>query len=96
MIHCRNCNKIILPETALEHSSDSWVLLQAIWYECIYCGTGNHIRFEKNKIQRISILGAPGPTWEVIEEIDEDISLRNDPTYLHVWHKQKHYEFKAM
>ena len=94
MIHCKQCHDEIPPLVALESSSVSWPLLQTIWYECRKCKTGNHIRFQNQQIQRIEIIGAPCPEWEVVErERDKAISYRVDPSYLHIWYNDTHYEF---
>ena len=80
----------------LQHSQFSWPQMQTIWYQCCACEQGNHIRFSNGLVEQIKIISAPGPDWEVINSLLEpNIAIRIDPDYLHIWHKLKHYEFKA-
>lgn len=67
MVTCKNCGEKIDALTALENARYSWPQLQTIWYACVRCCTGNHIRFLEDTIQRIEISGAPGPEWEIVQ-----------------------------
>ena len=49
----------------------------------------------KGEAQIIKML-AQGPDWEVIARAKEpDITVRQDPEYLHVWLGNQHYEVPA-
>jgi len=94
MIHCKNCSSEIRIDDVLFAAPYSWPSFQAVWYECVSCGTGNHVRFQDDEIQRIEIVGAPGPTWDIVEVAKAPgITIREDPGCLHVWHNGQHYEF---
>ena len=67
MVTCKNCGETIDALTALENAPYSWPELQSIWYPCVRCSAGNHIRFLEHTLQRIEIMGAPGPDWEIVQ-----------------------------
>jgi hypothetical protein len=95
-MNCIYCQSQIELETALENSPFSWPEMSTIWHECRKCGHGNHIRFESGRYSQIKMLGAPGPDWDSLNDFPEvSISIRQDPEYLHVWFKGKHYEIRA-
>ncbi len=86
MVRCGNCGESVDVLTALEKSPYSWPNLQAIWYRCVNCGGGNHIRFLRDTVQRIEITGAPGPTWEVIEnERYAGVEVKAELEQLVIW-----------
>ena len=86
MVKCENCGEKVDALTALENAPYSWPNLHTVWYPCVSCGAGNHIRFLKNTLQRIEITGAPGPTWDVVEsEQHADIEAKSEPKQLVVW-----------
>jgi hypothetical protein len=86
MVRCGNCGVEVDALMALENAPYSCPNSHAIWHPCLECGAGNHIRFQKDTIQRIEITGAPGPTWEVVEsEGYAGIESAAEPEQLVIW-----------
>lgn len=85
-LECKECRKMIDLEDAVQASPYSWPQMQTFWYECPGCRTGNHIRVTKGLASIIEIIGAPGPTWEAVENCPtEGLDMSEDPGFLHVW-----------
>ena len=82
--------------SAIAGSPYSWPRMSAFWHECPICGTGNHLKVMKNRIETIEILGAPGPNWETIQTaVCKGIETREDPEFLHVWLNGHHRAIEA-
>lgn len=85
-LECKECRKKIDLEDAVLSSPFSWPQMQTFWHECVGCGTGNHIRIVKGMASIIEIIGAPGPTWETLENCPtERLDMNEDPGFLHIW-----------
>ncbi|MFK8068337.1 MAG: hypothetical protein AB8D52_08830 [Gammaproteobacteria bacterium] len=93
---CNHCGKDFKVQHAIEGSVFSWPQRQTIWRVCLQCEQGNHIRFDNGLVQLITLQGSPGYEYDVISTINEPtISVRIDPSFLHIWFLGKHYEIKA-
>lgn len=93
---CLHCQEEFGLGEALAKSLFSWPEMATIWFECGSCGKGNHIRFQKGGYGQIRMLGAPGPEWEQIVFFPcSSVHVRQDPSFLHVWVGEKHYEVAA-
>ena len=91
-----NCGKSFSFISSLESAKYSWPNLRTYWYKCIDCNSGNHIKVSDGRYQQIEIIGAPGPEWEVINTFQEkSLIYRQDPSWLHIWVNEIHYEIKA-
>jgi hypothetical protein len=86
----------LLPEQVLRHGTFSWPEMHAFWAACPSCGKGSHFRVSSNEMSQIVIVGAPGPEWREVRTIAvQDLFVRVDPSFLHVWLGATHYEFPA-
>ncbi len=86
MMKCRQCQTDVDLATAVDASPFSWPNMQTIWHVCPVCKVTAHLRFIPDGVQRIEIVGAPGPTWDVLETYRRPgIVVRSEPDYLHVW-----------
>ena len=95
-LECPACSLEITPLQALACGSFSWPLMASWWVICPHCQAGSHFRAEPNVIAQYVILGAPGPNWEETRRVAvPGLTLRADPSFLHIWHLGKHYEFPA-
>lgn len=93
IMKCVYCQKDFDILNAIESSPFSWPHRNSIWYECLQCGQGSHLRFSEGKVQVIKPQGSPGYEYDVLSEISEpSIKIRVDPGYLHIWYLGKHYE----
>ena len=93
---CRNCGNSIDIQDALVEAEFSFPELNAIYHVCAHCESCMHLRFGKDMVKLIDIVGAPGPHWNVVEEIQlSGTSVRSDPRFLHVWLEDQHYEIAA-
>lgn len=93
-INCINCHENIDIVTILQNSLFSLPQLNVVWYECEKCGHGNHFRFRNGDMEQIKVIGASGPDWEVINNIQEpSIDIRIDPDCLHIWYMKNDYKF---
>ncbi|MBA3581302.1 MAG: hypothetical protein H0W44_02495 [Gammaproteobacteria bacterium] len=78
------------------NSPFSWPEISTIYYLCKKCQKGNHIRFEARAYGQIKMVGGMDGGWEQINKYTEaSLDIREDPGFLHVWLKTKHYEIKA-
>jgi len=94
-LFCKDCGQEIDIEKALYSTRYSWGETRAIWHLCPKCGTGNHIRFEKNLISVIRIWGAPGPNWEYMQQMEErTVSSVLDGAGLKIFYKNKNWFIK--
>ena len=90
-ISCKNCTTSIDLSSAITASPYSWPRMATFWYECTHCGTGNHIKVMKDRMEVIEITGAPGPTWETLQTaLCKGLDMKQDPEFLHIWFKDKH------
>ena len=94
MIACKKCKSEIDIEKAIKESPFCWPEMQTFWYECPSCKEGNHVRVEEGKVFIIEVTGT-GPTWELMQSMEMDIRFRIDPSYLHIWVGEQHYEVEA-
>jgi len=90
-LECKECQEVINLEDAVQAAPYSWPRMQTFWYQCPGCGTGNHIRVTKSLASIIEITGAPGPTWETVENCPtEGLDMSEDPDFLQVWIGSNH------
>ena len=93
---CRSCGNAIAIREALDEAEYSFPELNAVYYICGRCLSGLHLRFGKDSVQLIELVGAPGPHWKMLEAIHcSGTSVRSDPGVLHVWFDGNHYEAPA-
>ena len=85
-ISCKNCATAIHLPSAIEAAPYSWPKMSTFWYVCANCGTGNHIKVIKDRMEVLEILGAPGPTWKTVQTaLCRGLDTKQDPEFLHVW-----------
>lgn len=95
-MNCNQCHKEFALMDVLEKSHFAWSESAMVWYPCSECGAGNHIRFYTRGYGQIKMLSPQGVDWEVVNEfIEPSISIRQDPSYLHIWFNNRHYEFET-
>ena len=93
---CPNCDKEFSASEILEASTIAWPELNGIYFHCPSCLEYTHILIEEHKMATVHFLGAPGPNWEInTPMVVEGLSVRIDPSFVHIWFNGKHYEYKA-
>jgi hypothetical protein len=92
---CPRCKEQLDALSVLQNGAFSWPELSAFWFVCPYCDDGSHFRAQDHGLSLIRILG-PGPEWEVIDALHvSSLTVRTDPSFLHIWLGQAHFEFPA-
>ena len=71
-ISCKKCGTQILPDQAIKSAPYSWPHLNAIWYVCLNCSTGNHVVFHNGEWGTIEVWGAPGPSVANLQRVKND------------------------
>lgn len=93
---CKHCQAELDIQSVLNKAEFSWPLRQMVWSICSGCSEGNHVRFENDIAQVISLQGSPGYEYDVISSANEPtIEVRVDPNCLQVWFHGRHNEVKA-
>ena len=92
---CPFCKEKFDAPSILHGGTFSWPDLSAFWFICPHCGGGSHFRAADHELSLIRVLG-PGPEWEIIETLlVPNLTVRIDPSFLHIWLSQAHFEFPA-
>jgi hypothetical protein len=95
-MRCIHCESRFSPASALSRGLFSWPEMRTMYFECDACAGGNHLRLHRGRLERIRIVGAPGPVWEVVEAMEvPGLEVRDDPAFLHAWLDGAHYEWPA-
>jgi hypothetical protein len=96
VFHCLSCNADLSAEEALARGEFSWPEMCTFWLRCPSCEAGLHILAEDGCLTQIKLVSAPGPDWQdVFKQPIQKLTLRADPSFLHIWAFGRHYEYSA-
>ena len=91
---CPDCRHPISAQQALERGTFSWPEMLGWWSACPHCEKGNHFRAERDLVAQFEFHSAGN--WEDTSVLSvPGLTVRADPSFLHVWLGKQHFEFPA-
>ena len=94
-MNCLNCGHEFSLKNALGNALFSWPEMSVFWTVCEKCQSGNHVMVNDEQYAQVQVFG-PGSHWEQLNTYTEKgLSKRVDPSILHIWLGNKHYEIQA-
>jgi hypothetical protein len=90
-LRCKHCAHRIDLSSAIAAAPFAWPQVNAFWYVCPSCSTGNHLRVQNALASVIEIVGCPGPEWATLECARmEGLSVEKNAHFLEVWLDKVH------